>query len=145
MNLERLYFLREEKDLTQKELAEELGINTRTSISEWENNKEIIPLDKLNRYANYFNVSIDYLVGLSDSKTSKFETRDLNLKEIAKRLLEVRTKHNLTQQQLALKLNTTHSTLSAYENAHVLIKTVFIYQIAKEYNYSIDYLLGKIN
>lgn len=67
MNFERLYFLRESKDMTQKQMGNILGVS-RTAISQWENNKEIIPLDKLNIYANYFNVSLDYIVVITNNK-----------------------------------------------------------------------------
>ena len=42
MNLERLYFLREEKDLTQDDIGVILGVS-KSAISKWENGKEIIP------------------------------------------------------------------------------------------------------
>ena len=145
MNLERLFFLREEKDLTQETLASILKLGSRTSISDWETGRETIPLRQLNKYANYFNVSIDYIVGLTKKRDIKIENKELDLKVIAERLKEVRKANNLTQEKLAAELNTTHSTLSAYENAKVLIKTSFLYQIAKHYKYSIDWILGKIN
>ena len=69
MNFQRLYFLREDKDLTQEQMAKILNVS-RVAISQWESNKEIIPLQKLNMYSNYFNVSLDYIVGLSDKKDS---------------------------------------------------------------------------
>ena len=145
MNLERLLLLREEKELTQEELAKNLNIGTRTSISEWENGQEIIPLERLNRYANYFNVSVDYILGLTKTKKYHIVNKELNFQLIGKRIKEIRHKNNLTQESLARELNTTHSTISAYENGKVLIKTSFIYQIAKHYHCSIDWLLGKIN
>lgn len=60
MNFERLFFLREEKDLTQEDMGKILNVS-RVAISQWENGKEIIPLEKLNTYSNYFNVSLDYI------------------------------------------------------------------------------------
>ena len=69
MNLERLYFLREENELTQQDMAIILGVS-RVAVSQWETTKEIIPLDKLNIYANYFQVSMDYIIGLSNVKNS---------------------------------------------------------------------------
>ena len=43
MNLERLYFLREEFEMTQEELGRIIGVK-KYSISNWERGKEIIPL-----------------------------------------------------------------------------------------------------
>ena len=145
LNIERLYSLREGADLTQDELADALRISSRTSISDWENGRATIPLEKLNKYSNFFNVSFDYLLGFTDSKDYNPLNKSLDLNLIAERLKELRNKNRLTQELLASELNTTHSTLSAYENAKVLIKTDFVYQIAKNYHVSVDWLLGKIN
>lgn len=142
MNLERLYFLREESELTQRELADILGVS-RVAISQWETTKEIIPLDKLNKYADYFDVSLDYIVGLSNDKSSSFANGDLDLNLIGNRILKVRRKFGLTQIKLADYLNTSHSTISAYETGKTLILTTFAYQICLKYKVSMDWLCGK--
>ncbi len=145
MNIKRLRSLREDSDMSQDDLAAKLGIPNRSSISDWETGRETIPLRKLNKYANFFNVSIDYILGLTKSKEYHLVNKSIDLEVMAKRLKEVRIKNGLTQEQLAKELNTTHSTLSAYENAKVLITTSFIYQIAKKHNVSIDWILGKVD
>ena len=142
MYLTRLSLLREEKDLKQKDLARILGVN-RVNISNWENNKEIIPLDKLNICANYFNTSFDYLTSLSDVKNFEPTICKLDKKLIGNRILELRKKYNLTQNNLAHLLNTSHSTISAYENGKTLILTAFAYQICLTYNESMDWLCGR--
>lgn len=143
MNFERLYFLREDKDLTQEQLGKALNVS-RVAISQWESNKEIISLTKLNMYSNYFNVSLDYIVGLSDEKQTNNLNIKLDKKLIGTRLQEFRNKFNITQEQLANELNTSHSTISAYESGKTLILTGFAYTIAKKYNISLDWLCGKI-
>ena len=145
MNIKRLKSLREDADLSQDELAGELGIPSRSSISDWETGRDTIPLKKLNKYSNYFNVSIDYILGLTKTKEYNPVNKSIDLEVMAKRLKEIRLKNGLTQEALAKELNTTHSTLSAYENAKVLITTSFVYQIAKKHHESIDWILGKIN
>ena len=80
MNFERLFLLRQSNGLTQKEMGEILGVK-RVAVSQWENTKEIIPLDKLNIYSNYFLVSLDYIVGLDDNKR-KIKKIKLNKKAI---------------------------------------------------------------
>ncbi len=67
MDFSRLSSIREDNDLKQSDMARILNVE-QSNISRWENNKEIIPLDKLNMYANYFNVSLDYLTKLSNNK-----------------------------------------------------------------------------
>lgn len=73
MDTDRLFFLREEQDLNQEDVGKIVGTK-KFSICNWENGKEIIPLVKLNEYANYFNVSMDYILKLDNCKTKKIAT-----------------------------------------------------------------------
>lgn len=57
--------LRIETELTQGELAKVLGI-TQDSISLWEKGKRIPDTPYIAKLAEYFGVSADYLLGLSD-------------------------------------------------------------------------------
>lgn len=143
MNLERLYFLREENELTQQDMAIILGVS-RVAVSQWETTKEIIPLDKLNIYANYFQVSMDYIIGLSNVKNSDIIKNDLSFDDIGKRLRAIRRRFKLTQINLAQYLNTSHSTISAYETGKTLILTTFAYQVCLKYHLSLDWLCGRV-
>ena len=61
----RLRDLREDRDLTQKALAEYLHISQNT-YSQYETGKRQIPIEVLIRLAVYFGTSTDYLLGLTD-------------------------------------------------------------------------------
>lgn len=61
----RLKELREEKGLTQKQLAKELNMNSITYFH-YEKSQREPPLSTLADMAKFFNVSIDYLLGLED-------------------------------------------------------------------------------
>lgn len=64
---DRLKILREEKKLTQQEFA--LIINTTsTSINRYEKNKREPDIETINKFANFFNVSTDYLLNNSNTK-----------------------------------------------------------------------------
>lgn len=63
---ERLLNLRKDADLTQDELAAILNIN-KHSISSYERDKSEPPDEIKIAIAKYFNVSIDYLLGLTDN------------------------------------------------------------------------------
>ena len=60
---ERIKELREDRDLTQLQLAETLGITQRV-VSYYEKNQREIPINVLVKYAEYFNVTLDYICGL---------------------------------------------------------------------------------
>ena len=64
---QRIKELRNEKQLKQSELAAALGVHT-TQICEMETGKKTTTIERLVILANYFNVSADYLLGLTDKK-----------------------------------------------------------------------------
>ena len=63
--MKRLKELRNEKGLTQKELAKKIA-STDKSIWAYENNVAMPPLDVLLKLADVFECSIDYLVSRAD-------------------------------------------------------------------------------
>lgn len=63
----RIKSLREKRGLIQEILATELGI-TQQMLSKYEKDTGIIKVDILKKLAKYFNVTTDYLLGISDVK-----------------------------------------------------------------------------
>ncbi len=63
----RLKDLREDKDKTQKEIAEILFI-TQQQYSLYEKGYREIPTSALITLANYYNVSVDYILGLTNKQ-----------------------------------------------------------------------------
>lgn len=66
MYLKRLKDLRENNDLKQTEIAEFLGIK-QTVYSRYERGFQNIPLEYLIKLAEKYNVSTDYILGLTDN------------------------------------------------------------------------------
>lgn len=64
----RLKDLREDNDVKQKELAEYLNIKQNT-YSQYENGKREIPIELLWKLADYYNTSVDYIIGRTDNST----------------------------------------------------------------------------
>lgn len=62
---ERIRNLREDKDLTQKQMADELKIH-QTTYSDYELGNLNIPISVLDKLADLFGTSIDYLVNRTD-------------------------------------------------------------------------------
>ena len=78
---ERLKQLSQQEGLTQRELAKSIEVG-RTTISEYESGKIVPKHEGLLKLANYFNVSVDYLTGVSDEPA----TRQSNEHELDKLL-----------------------------------------------------------
>ena len=62
----RLRDMREDADLTQREIAEILGIK-QTVYSRYERGFQTIPLEHLVALADYYHVSTDYLLGRTNN------------------------------------------------------------------------------
>ncbi|WP_165973946.1 helix-turn-helix domain-containing protein [Marinitoga lauensis] len=92
--------LREEKGISQRQLARDLNFSS-AAVSLYESGQREPTLTALEKLAKYFNVSLDYLIGLTDkdnelpdfvkerlSKLETLESKDIKsqLKEIAKKL-----------------------------------------------------------
>ena len=67
MKYQRIQDLRIDSDLSQKQLGEILHISQR-SYSHYETGSRNIPVEMLIRLANYYDISVDYLVGRTDKK-----------------------------------------------------------------------------
>ena len=63
----RLKDIREDMDITQKQLAEYLHIRQNT-YSQYENGQRQIPIEILIRLAVYFRTSTDYILELTDER-----------------------------------------------------------------------------
>ena len=66
--MNRLKELRQEKKLSQKELAENIGVHYRT-LQNWENGESQIKPEKAQQLADFFGVSVGYLLGYEEAKT----------------------------------------------------------------------------
>lgn len=142
MNNTRLLELREYNFLLQKDIAQILNID-RSTYSTWETNLKIIPLKHLNSLSNYYNISMDYILGLTNKKIKYKKLNELDKKIIGNNIKKLRSNNNLTLRDLARILNTTSSTIWAYETGKTLLLTAFAIEIAKKYYLSIDELCGK--
>lgn len=135
-------YARESLDLKQKDLTDFFSV-TSSTISGWEIGKDTIPLKHLIKYANKYNFSLDYLLGLK-TKNEIYHPLNIDLKLIGKNLRVIRKKNKLTQEDVAKVLNTSTSGYAHYENARNLIPTTFLFALSKVYkNLSIDELLGR--
>ena len=63
---QRLRDMREDRDLSQKEVADYLGIR-QADYSKYELGKHMMGIDKYIKLAKFYNVSIDYLAGVVDT------------------------------------------------------------------------------
>ena len=67
----RLKELRIEKGFTMQEVAKKLDIKNRSNINELEHARSGLNIDRALKFSNLYNVSLDYIYGLSNNKNNK--------------------------------------------------------------------------
>ena len=134
--------LRQSCNLSQKDVASILGI-ARQTYNHYEVQENIIPIKHINLLANYYQVSIDYILGLTKEKKYTNSLSKIDVFVSGARLKDWRKEQKLTQTKLSSILNTFHTVIVDYEHGKNLIATPFLYTICKKYHVSADYLLGK--
>lgn len=65
---DRLISIRRQRGVTQRQLAESIGVSE-IAVQNYENQRRKPAFDVLIALADYFDVSLDYLVGRSDDPT----------------------------------------------------------------------------
>ena len=93
----RMKELRDQKGFTQARLAQEIGTSQQT-ISRIEAGKSLIPMDLAINASKYFNVSVDYLLGLTEERHNqairdRLQRSILNYEEIIQDLATLRPEY----------------------------------------------------
>lgn len=136
-NLERI---REENDLTRKEIANILGVSS-SIYSRWENGIDTISTKRLYELANYYEVNIDYLLGLTNNIIHTKSNQIIDYRLVSFRIREIRRDYNESLRTFSKRLNTSNSTWSAYESGKTLILCSFLLEVCLDKNYSADWIL----
>lgn len=102
----RLTVLMEDFNMSQIDLAKKIGISNVT-ISRYLSGGRIPRLDVIAKIAYAFNVSIDYLLGLTEQKNeaSKSQNYDLDIALLAKNLYDLDGNTHLSKSQINLIRN----------------------------------------
>ena len=131
--------LRHNNGLLQNDIAKILNVKENT-YSKWEKCSNDIPLEKINVLANYYDVNLDYLLGISN-KIEHSEKLKIDYKKICERLLELRKENHLTQGRLSDKIGFFQTTYSSFETGARTPTTYKLLYIVNFYNASIDYVV----
>ena len=87
--MNRLKELRQEKKLSQKQLAENIGVHYRT-LQNWENGESQIKPEKAQQLADFFGVSVGYLLGYDD--ITKVDVTDVETFKLFEKVADEQTK-----------------------------------------------------
>lgn len=84
----RLKEIRNDKGVSQKDVAEYLGVSI-TSISQYESDSRFPNEDMLRRICVYYKITSDYLLGLTDVKHAPLSSAEIEDKMVSAKQMEV--------------------------------------------------------
>ena len=168
--MERLKYLRKIYNVTQEDLAQYLGVK-RNTISDWESGNSEPNIENIILIADYFNVTIDYLL---NNKTNNrisnplclkimFKANNFNLEqqkklinildniisfkwgnmELGSNLKQLRKENNLTQEQLAILINVKRHNIVDWETGRSEPSINHLKALSRIFSTSINNLLGQ--
>jgi len=151
---DRLKELRLEKKMTQEELAKIFNTGKAT-ISHYEGNRRLPDANTIVRYAKFFNVSLDYIMGkdlqriplekelfeicLNDKKVQE------EMRIFSDRLKELMFQKDLTSESISKELKMEKSEFVCYAIGTKVPTPETVKKIASVLNTTVDYLFGIVD
>lgn len=140
----RIKDLRIENNYTQRELAAKIGL-TPKMISFYEKGERVPPLDIIVKLVQIFNVSSDYLLGLSDKRypDEGLGWRSPHIENrFGKILSDYRRTNDISISDFSKKIGVSKDLLSQIEFGIYTPSLELLRKISELTGYSIDYLTG---
>lgn len=131
--MNRLKELRKQKGLTQQGLADEISVS-KITVLRWENEERQIKPEKAQQLADYFGVSVGYLLGYNDNLDMVLKGRGTDLADLPSVLVATRIDF-LNDKKEIEKLK--RETLASIQFIESIVSTLARYEIAKEGTYSL--------
>lgn len=129
--------LRKDKNLTQIQLSEKLGI-AQSTLGMIESNRRPAGRKTLLKLAEFFNVTIDYLL----SEDTTLINNDISLSILGDKIKKLRKEMGMTQQELAKSINVSRSTIGMIEANKQGTSNETLLKLAKVLNTTVENLLS---
>ena len=134
--------LRIKNNLTQKDVSDLLKVSVNT-YKLYETGLRVMTLAELNILSNFYDVSLNALLGITKNLKCVNVNKRINYKMLVFYLRYLRKKFGYTQKTLGEKFNVAPNSISRYETKPRLISIYYLQRFAKEFHISIDYICDK--
>lgn len=134
--------LRINHKLTQSELANILKVSLST-YKLYEFGTLPMKLEEINILSNYFNVSFDYLLGLTKNSLRCHIHKNIDYAYLKFCIKFLRKRQRITQKELAKEFKISKNSIWNYERDAAKINLYYLIHMAKKFMISTDYLCGK--
>lgn len=135
VTLERIGALISKYKTTEAKLCAATGIR-KSTFTDWRANRSKPKLEAIQKIAEYFGVSIDFLLGHSDK-----QEENISADKFGAKITALRKARSLSESEVSVALQIAPSLLAKYESGITLPNVMKLVEIAKYYSVSVDYLL----
>lgn len=141
--MNRLKLLREQKNMKQSELGKLLNVKE-SAISKYESEKVVLTADTLIKLAKIFDVSIDYILGISDQPNTVEKSEIFSKHILAKQLKSLLSEDPMLDVDFYASVGHINTmTLQKYVNGEILPSSYDLCKLVEIFNTTADYLFGK--
>ena len=130
-----------DKNISIKQLAKEIKVQD-SLLYKYINDSAIPTLRNIIKLANYFDCSIDYLLGLSDYPNKEKINKEFGCFDFYSRYKKLLSVNNLTHYALCKELDLSMASLTSWKNGTIPYLDTLI-KIANYFGVSVDYLVGR--
>jgi len=142
MYFSNLKNIRNDNDLTQKDVADKLGVNQFT-YKNWENGIVMIPLKYIDQLSVIYNARLSYLLGLEKSYKTDYTVKEIDYNFLLNHLLKLKSEYKHSYSQIAQFLNCNKSTCCRYFEGKIPIPIDRLILLSELYKIDLDKLCGK--
>lgn len=131
----------DEHGMKSYRLAEASGCN-KTAVNNWLYQRQTPSTRALMRLADYMNVSLDYMLGLTDRKGL---IRSGTTEKFTRRITSLRLPENISSYRIAKECGMGTSAVSKWNDMKRLPRLEVLVRLSEIFDCSVDYLVGRTN
>lgn len=143
MYFNNLQYLRNEKELTQREVSEILNCK-RSTYDNWEHGNVMIPLDMADKLSCFYKVKLSYIYGIDKELIKVENIKRINYDKMLTTLNEKKEEYKHTYTYIADNIKCNVSTVYRYFKGEFFPPIDRLVALANLYNLELDVLCGKL-